>query len=121
MDITGQGTRVRIYFGERDRYHGTALWRALLDFLRAEHAAGATVLRGLAGYGAHSRIHAATLVDLSSDLPLVLEWVDSDERVAQLLPRLTAMLDGGLVTVDPVAIHRYTPHESPGRQPGQRP
>ena len=121
MDITGRGTRVRVYFGERDRYHGKALWRALLDFLRAEHAAGATVLRGLAGYGAHSRIHAATLVDLSSDLPLVLEWVDSDERVAQLLPRLTAMLDGGLVTVDPVEIHRYTPHESPGPQPRRQP
>ena len=110
MEITGRGTRVRIYFGERDRYHGTALWRAMLDFLRAEHAAGATVLRGLAGYGAHSRIHAATLVDLSSDLPLVLEWVDSDERVARLLPRLTAMLDGGLVTTEPVEIHHYTGH-----------
>jgi PII-like signaling protein len=111
MDITGRGTRVRVYFGEHDRYHGTALWRALLDFLRTEHAAGATVLRGIAGYGAHSRIHAATLVDLSSDLPLVLEWVDTDERVARLLPRLTAMLDGGLVTTDPVDIHRYTPHQ----------
>jgi PII-like signaling protein len=110
MRLDGRGTRVRIYFGEHDHYQGKALWSALLDFLRAEGAAGATVLRGLAGYGAHSRIHAATLVDLSADLPLILEWVDSDERVEELLPRIIPMLDGGLVTTDPVEIHRYEPH-----------
>jgi PII-like signaling protein len=82
----------------------------LLDFLRAEGAAGATVVRGLAGFGAHSRIHAATLVDLSADLPLILEWVDSHERVEELLPRIIPMLDGGLVTTDAVEIHRYEPH-----------
>jgi PII-like signaling protein len=101
---------VRIYFGERDHYEGKALWSALLEFLRREGAAGATVLRGLAGYGAHSRIHAATLVDLSADLPLILEWVDSTERVEELLPRIITMLDGGLVTTDPVEIYRYEPH-----------
>jgi PII-like signaling protein len=87
-----------------------SLWGALLDYLRREGASGATVTRALAGYGAHSRIHAASLVDLSSDLPLVLEWVDDAERVERLLPGLTAMLDGGLVTTDPVEIVRYTPH-----------
>jgi PII-like signaling protein len=111
MDITGRGTRVRIYFGESDRYHGRALWSTFLEFLRAEGAAGATVIRGIGGYGAHSRIHTARLVELSSDLPLILEWVDAEERVARLLPRLAAMLDGGLVTTDPVEIVRYTPHE----------
>jgi PII-like signaling protein len=110
MRLDGPGTRVRIYFGERDHYQGKALWSVLLDFLRAEGAAGATVLRGLAGYGAHSRIHAATLVDLSADLPLILEWVDRNERVEQLLPRIIPMLDGGLVTIDAVEIHRYEPH-----------
>ena len=70
MELTGRGTRVRIYFGEHDHYEGKSLWSALLDFLRREGAAGATVLRGLAGYGAHSRIHAATLVDLSAIFPL---------------------------------------------------
>jgi hypothetical protein len=120
MNIEGRGARVRVYFGERDRYGGKALWSAMLDFLRAEGAAGATVLRAMAGYGAHSRIHAATVVDLSSDLPLILEWVDSEEQVARLLPRLTAMLDGGLITTDPVEIHRYTPHNgNSGEQPGQ--
>jgi PII-like signaling protein len=101
---------VRIYFGESDRCHGQALWSAFLEVLRAEGAAGATVVRGIGGYGAHSLIHTARLVELSSDLPLVLEWVDSDERVQRLLPRLTSMLDGGLVTTEPVEIVRYTPH-----------
>jgi PII-like signaling protein len=108
--LDGHGTRVRIYFGERDRYRGKPLWVALLEALRREGAAGATVTRGLAGYGAHSVIHAATIVDLSADLPLVLEWVDATERIERLLPGLLGMLTGCLVTTDPVAIRRYTPH-----------
>ncbi len=108
--LDGRGTRVRVYFGERDKHHHEALWSALLDFLRRNGAAGATVSRAIAGYGAHSKIHAASLVDLSTDLPLVLEWVDSDERVRQLLPELEEMLQGGMITTDPVAITRYQPH-----------
>ncbi|HEY3083636.1 MAG TPA: DUF190 domain-containing protein [Chloroflexota bacterium] len=113
-EIVGQGLRVRVYFGERDHHRHKPLWAALLDLLRAEGAAGATVTRGLAGFGAHSRIHTARLVDLSSDLPLVLEWVDTDERVTALLPRVTEMLEGtgGLLTTDRVEIHRYVPHRS---------
>jgi PII-like signaling protein len=110
VELTGRGPRVRIYFGERDRYHHQALWSAFLEFLRREGAAGATVLRGIAGYGAHSRIHAASIVDLSADLPLVLEWVDTEERIVALLPHLAAMLDGGMITTEPVEIVRYSPH-----------
>jgi PII-like signaling protein len=116
-DITGRGLRVRIYFGERDHavgpLLGKPLWRALLEYLRREGAAGATVTRGIAGFGAHSRLHTASLVDLSSDLPLILEWVDTQERVDQLLPGLTAILQGtgGLLTTDPVEIHRYQAHQ----------
>lgn len=109
-EIVGRGVRVRAYFGERDRHDHAPLWSALLSMLRREGAAGATVTRALAGFGAHSRIHAASLVDLSSDLPLVLEWVDAEDRVAALLPKLEAMLQGGLITTDPVAIIRYQPH-----------
>ena len=112
MDIVGPGTRIRIYFGERDHYHGKPLWNALLEFLRREGAAGGTGLRGVAGFGAHSRIHTASLVELSSDLPLILEWVDSKERVERLLPDLIAMLEGtgGILTTEPVEVHRYVPH-----------
>ena len=105
-----RGVRVRAYFGERDKQRREPLWAALLYFLRREGASGATVTRGVAGYGAHSKIHAASLLDLSVDLPLVLEWVDAEERVAQLLPTLEEMLQGGLITTDPVTIIRYQPH-----------
>jgi PII-like signaling protein len=105
--LNGKGIRVRIYFGERDRFGQKTLWSALLDFLRQEGAAGATVIRGVAGYGAHSKIHTASIVDLSTDLPLVLEWIDTEDRVAELLPRIEAMLQGGMITTDPVTIVRY--------------
>jgi uncharacterized protein len=108
--MDGHGVRVRAYFGERDHHHSKPLWSALLELLRQEGAAGATVTRGIAGYGAHSKIHAASIVDLSADLPLILEWVDTEDRVQRLLPALEAMLQGGLVTTDPVTIVRYQPH-----------
>jgi uncharacterized protein len=113
VEITGRGTRVRIYFGERDHYRGKPLWSALVDFLRHGGAAGATVTRGVAGFGAHSRMHVAHFPDLSADLPLVLEWVDTQERVDELLPWLCEMLEGtgGLLTTEPVEIHRYVPHQ----------
>lgn len=109
-DVPGRGVRVRAYFGERDQHHGKPLSSALLEFLRREGAAGATVTRGIAGYGANSKIHSASIVDLSADLPLVLEWVDSEELVQRLLPTIEQMLQGGLITTDPVAIIRYQPH-----------
>jgi PII-like signaling protein len=115
--ITGRGLRMRIYFGERDHapgpLRGKPLWSALLEYLRREGAAGATVTRGIAGFGAHSRIHTASIVDLSSDLPLVLEWVDTQARVDALLPGLSTILEGtgGLLTTDPVEIHRYEAHQ----------
>lgn len=106
----GRGIRVRVYFGESDRHDGESLWSALLEYLRRSGASGATVTRAIAGYGAHSKIHAASIVDLSSDLPLILEWIDNEERVAKLLPGLEALLQGGLMTTDPVQIIRYQPH-----------
>ena len=115
MDSSGQGLRVRVYFGESDhkggRFLGRPLWQVLIEYLRREGAAGATVSRGIAGFGANSIIHTASLVDLSSDLPLVLEWVDSQERVDELLPGLSSILEGtgGLLTTDPVTIRRYQP------------
>ena len=106
-------TRVRVYFGERDRYGHDTLWGAILNYLRREGAAGATVFRAVAGFGAHSVVHAASIVDLSSDLPLVLEWVDTEELVSRLLPHLASMLEGGLITTEPVTIVAYQPHDDP--------
>ena len=111
-EIAGEwpAVRVRAYFGERDQHHGRSLWSALLEYLRREGAAGATVERGLAGYGAHSKIHASSIVDLSSDLPLVLEFIDSEATVERLLPAIIDMLQGGMITTEPVTVVRYQAH-----------
>jgi len=113
MIMQGKAQRVTIYIGESDRYHGKPLYLALLEFLKKEGAMGATVTRGSAGFGAHSRIHTATIVSLSADLPVVVEWVDVTERVEQLLPRVRAMVDDGLIVLETIDVVQY----AAGRQP----
>jgi CBS domain-containing protein len=108
MNIAGLGRRVRIYTGETAQWERRPLFLALLEFLRAEGAAGATVLRGVAGFGANSRIHTATILRLSEDLPIVVEWVDAPERVDRLLPRICEMVADGLVTVEDVSVAKYS-------------
>ena len=105
--LTGEQTLVRVFFGESDKWHHQSLEAALLERLRREGFAGATVLRGVAGFGANSVIHTARLLDLSSDLPVIIEIVDSDEQVERLLPILDEMLDDGLVTMEKVRVLRY--------------
>ncbi|MAU01073.1 MAG: hypothetical protein CL608_28340 [Anaerolineaceae bacterium] len=113
MQLQGKALRVTIYIGESDRYQGKALYMALLQFLKQEGASGATVVRGLAGFGARSRIHTATIVDLSTDLPIRVEWVDQAEVMDRLLPQVRQMVDDGLITVEEVDVLQY----APGRQP----
>jgi CBS domain-containing protein len=108
MNIVGTGRRVRIYTGETSHWEHKPLFLALLEFLRAEGAAGATVIRGVAGFGANSRIHTATILRLSEDLPMVIDWVDAPERVERLLPRICEMAAGGLVTVEDVQVASYS-------------
>lgn len=111
MRLSGEAVRVTIYIGESDRYRGGNLYMAILNFLRSEGAAGATVTRALSGFGAHSRIRTANIEVLSSDLPIRIEWIDQPERVERLLPRLQAMVDGGLIIREPVTVVQ----DSPGR------
>lgn len=101
-NIAGKGKRVRLYLDEGDHWEGGPLFVRLLEALRAEGCAGATVWRGIAGFGASSHIHTTTIVDLSAELPLVVEWVDTPERVERVLPKVRGMLSSGLVTVDDV-------------------
>lgn len=119
MQLQGKALRVIIYIGESDRHQRKALYMALLELLKQEGAAGATVVRGLAGFGAHSRIHTATILTLSEDLPLRLEWVDQSEVVERLLPRIRNMVDDGLITVEEVQVVQYAPgrQADPLRQP----
>lgn len=106
--LDGEQTLVRIFIGESDQSHHKPLARALLERLRAEGFAGATVIRGIAGFGANSVIHTAGILDLSADLPVLIEIVDDDEHVQKLLPILDEMVTGGaLVTLEKVRVLRY--------------
>jgi uncharacterized protein len=106
--LDGEQFLVRIFLGESDRWHRTPLARALLERLRAEGFAGATVVHGVAGFGANSVIHTASLIELSTDLPVVIEVVEDQAHVDRLLPILDEMITGGaLVTMERVRVLRY--------------
>jgi PII-like signaling protein len=105
--LEGEQLMVRIFFGESDKWHHRPLETALLERLRAEGFAGATVFRGVAGFGANSVIHTTHLLELSSDLPVVMEVIDTEERIAKLTPILEEMLGDGLVTMEKVKVLRY--------------
>jgi PII-like signaling protein len=106
--LDGEQTLVRIFIGDSDRWKRQPLERALVERLRKEGFAGATVLRGVAGFGAASVIHSARVLDLSGDLPIVIEVVDDEEHIDKLLPILDEMITGGaLVTLEKVRVLRY--------------
>lgn len=108
MRMSGQGTLLRIFVGEQDRWHGRPLHEALVLKAREMGLAGATVVRGIEGFGAHSRLHTAKVLRLSEDLPMVIEIVDREERVRAFLPVCDEMVGDGLVTLEPVEIVRYS-------------
>jgi len=106
--LDGEQTLVRIFVGEGDQWHHRPLATALLERLRAEGFAGATVMRGVAGFGANSVIHTSNLVDLSGDLPVLIEVVDDAEHIDKLVTILDEMVGGGaLVTMEKVRVLRY--------------
>ena len=107
--LDGEQLLVRIFVGESDKWQHAPLYRALLERLRQEGFAGATVLHGIAGFGARSVIHAAHLLDLSADLPVVIEVIDDAVHMDRLTEILDEMLDGGLVTMEKVRVLRYAP------------
>ena len=108
--LEGDQTLVRVFIGESDQWHHQPLWRALLERLRKEGFAGATVFRGIAGFGAASVIHTTSLVDLSGDLPILVEVVDDQEHIDALGPILDEMLTkGALVTMEKVRVIKYAP------------
>ena len=114
--LDGQQTLVRIFIGDTDKWHHQPLHRALLDRFRREGFAGATVCHGMAGFGAASVIHTSSIVDLSADLPVVIEVVDDDEHVQKLLPILDEMVTkGALVTMEKVHVIRYAAGEPRSR------
>lgn len=105
----GERTLMRIHIGERDRWHGRPLYQAIVELLRQRHYAGATVLRAIMGFGASSRLHTDRIEILSLDLPIVIECVDTEERIAAILPELDEMIGGGLITLERARVIMYRP------------
>jgi len=103
----GERTLMRIHIGERDKFHGKPLYRAIVELLRERHYAGATVVRAVMGFGASSRVHTDSIEVLSVDLPIVIECVDTEERIQAILPELDEMLGGGLITLERVRVIMY--------------
>jgi PII-like signaling protein len=105
----GERTLMRILIGESDKYEGKPLYEALLERFRKKGLAGATVLRGVAGYGASSVMHTDKILRLSLDLPLIVEVVETEEAIQAILPDLDEMIGGGLITLERARVIMYRP------------
>jgi PII-like signaling protein len=119
MQMQGKAYRVIVYIGEDDHYRGKPLYMALLEMLRREGASGATATRCMAGFGAHSRMRTSSIVDLSAQLPIKVEWIDNLEEIERMLPVVRTMVDDGLITSEIVEVIQYAPgrHRDPLEQP----
>jgi hypothetical protein len=106
-ELKGEGLLLRVFIGESDHHRGKPLYEAIMLRARELGLAGCTVTRGLAGYGAASHIHTAKILRLSMDLPIVVEIVDTAERIRSFLPELEQMVEDGMVTLEPVEVHLY--------------
>ena len=107
MQLFGESELLRVYIGEDDKHQGRPLSEAIVEEARRRGLAGATVLRGLAGYGANSVVHTSKILRLSADLPLVIEIVDTLEKIQDFLPTLHNMIAEGLVTLETVRVFAY--------------
>jgi PII-like signaling protein len=112
MKIPAQGKLLRIFIGEMDRWKGRPLYEEIVSLAKKDGMAGATVLKGLMGFGCKSHMHTAKLLRLSEDLPLVIEIVDREEKIARFLPRIDSMVSDGLVTLEKVEVIMYRARET---------
>jgi PII-like signaling protein len=111
--LVGERTLMRIHIGERDKFHGKPLYEAIVMLLRERHCAGATVFRAIMGFGATARLHTDRVLRLSVDLPLVIECVDTEDKINAILPELDRMIGGGLITLEKARVIVYRPEERP--------
>jgi PII-like signaling protein len=111
--LSGELVLMRIFIGESDRCGHIPLYEALVELLRKEGFAGATVLRGVAGFGAHSVYHTDKLLRLSQDLPIIVEVVESQDKIDAVMPRIDEMMNGGMITLEKAKVIRYTPPGKP--------
>lgn len=106
--LIGEQVLMRIFLGESDKFGHRPLYEALIELFRQEGFAGATVLRGVAGFGAHSVYHTDKLLRLSPDLPIVVEVVETRERIDAIMPRIDEMMRGGMITLEKATVIRYS-------------
>ncbi len=111
MKIEGRAKVLSIYVGESDHVHHRPLYQVIVEKMREQGLAGATVMRGIEGYGRHSRIHTASIVRLSEDLPIMIQVVDTEERIASVMPLIEEMVTEGLVTIEDVDVIVYRSKE----------
>jgi PII-like signaling protein len=107
--LEGQQTLMRIFIGEQKKHGHKPLYQAIVEMLRKEKLAGATVLRGITGFGAKSHLRSANLLALSQDLPMVVECVDTKENIDRIMPKIDEMVSEALVTLEKVEVIRYAP------------
>lgn len=106
--LIGEQQLMRIFIGEADRHGHRPLYEVLVELLRSEGFAGATVLRGVCGFGANRVYHTQKLLDLSADMPMVIEVVDSQEKITAIMPQIDAMMGGGMITLEKATVIRYS-------------
>ena len=107
MRMEGEGKLLRIFIGESDTWHSKPLYEAIVQLVRKEGLAGATVMRGIEGFGADSHLHTSRILRLSEDLPVVIEIVDTEENIERVLPMLDSMVSEGMLTVERVHVIAY--------------
>ena len=107
--LKGERVLMRIHIGERDKYHGRPLYQAIVELLRERHYAGATVLRAIMGFGSNSKIRTDRIETLSLDLPVIVECIDTEEKIQAILPELDQMIGGGLITLERAKVIMYRP------------
>ena len=115
--LKGERVLMRIHIGERDKHEGKPLYQEIVELLRRERCAGATVFRGIMGFGASSKLHTDRFLELSVDLPIVVECIETEERIREILPTLDGMIGGGLITLERAKVIMYRPHQTPDEGP----
>lgn len=111
MELEGQGKIMRIFIGEEDTYEHQPLYHVIMKLLKKEGFAGGTVIKGIEGFGANSRIHTSRILSLSDDLPILIEVVDKEERIREITPKIKEIVSDGLVTIEDCKILLYSHDE----------
>jgi PII-like signaling protein len=119
--LKGERVLMRIHIGERDKFQGKPLYAAIVELLRGRGYAGATVLRAIMGFGASSTLHTDRIEVLSLDLPIIVECVETAERIDAVLPEIDEMIGGGLITLERANVIIYRPHPPAERSPADAP